>query len=175
LRRILIMLAAACVMAAALVAPASAADSYVLNVPKLLKNEIADLRPIAGVDILVPSTMRVFVKPSRIRGNGVRLDGGGYNIDVGVGSRCGGANACYVANFSAVRGEKPTFTKRVKLRGGRTGYWKGLTCGASCSPAAIQWVQKNVLYEIATKGTTAKNERGQLVALANSAIKAGPR
>ena len=46
-------------------------------------------------------------------------------------------------------------------------------CGASCSPAFIQWRENGVLYEIEFKGAT--KEKPTMIALANSAIRGGDR
>jgi hypothetical protein len=57
------------------------------------------------------------------------------------------------------------------------GRYKPLTCGASCSAPSIEWLAGGVLYTIQLKlnhGDEAK-DKASLVALANSAIKAGPR
>jgi hypothetical protein len=80
-----------------------------------------------------------------------------------------------LAGFAGEKDAKPSYRKKVKLTGGRTGYWKGITCGASCSPAEIQFKVGDVLYSIATKGVGLKKEKATLVGLANSALKAGPR
>ena len=63
------------------------------------------------------------------------------------------------------------------LRGGRTGYFKPLTCGGSCSPPLIQWRSRGNLYEIQAKIPDSSDAAAQrrLVAAANSAIGAGPR
>jgi hypothetical protein len=80
-----------------------------------------------------------------------------------------------VAAFFGERGAKPAFRKKASLARGITGYWKGLTCGASCSPGEIQWVQGGVLYDIQFKGVTPGGEKKTLVGLANQAIKGGSR
>ena len=49
----------------------------------------------------------------------------------------------------AGRGAPPAFKRTVSLARGITGYFKPVTCGASCSPAFVQWKQGGVLYEIA--------------------------
>ena len=70
---------------------------------------------------------------------------------------CNGANACFLASFSGERGGKPQFKKTVSLVHGITGYFRPVTCGASCAPAFIQWKEGKVLYEIENKGV-GKNE-----------------
>jgi hypothetical protein len=85
--------------------------------------------------------------------------------------QCGGATACFLAEFSGRRGGHPSFSHPVKLRGGVTGYYKPLSCGGSCSPPALQFLRSDVLYEIQAKVPRGKAD---LVAAANSALRAGP-
>jgi hypothetical protein len=63
----------------------------------------------------------------------------------------------------------------VKLRGGRTGYFKPLTCGASCSPPVIEWLEGDVLYWIQADAGNGRQEKRRLVRMANSALRHGPR
>ncbi|MEA2321285.1 MAG: hypothetical protein QOD81_1135 [Solirubrobacteraceae bacterium] len=90
---------------------------------------------------------------------------------------CGGATACFLASFSAERGATPAYRTRVRLRGGIPGWFKPLTCGASCSPPAVQYRRRGVLYEIAAKvpDATAAAQRRRLVRAADEALRIGPR
>jgi hypothetical protein len=60
----------------------------------------------------------------------------------------------------------------VKLALGMKGHYQPLSCGASCSPPSIAWIQKGVRYEIQAK---ALGGRKAFVAMANSAINNGNR
>jgi hypothetical protein len=174
--RILAVATAACVALAIIVAPVSAADdTAIVSPPKIFAPKLEKVRTKSGLDVLLPSRVRVYVKASRVAGKAVATDGR-YDLQLGVGRRCNGANVCFLASFGAVRGEQPsTEGTRVKLFGGRTGYFFPVSCGASCSPASIEWLEGDVLYSIATKGVTENRERSTLVKLANEAVKAGPR
>jgi hypothetical protein len=173
MRRLLVALAVTALAVAALASPAIAGDSAIVAPPSIFGPKLEKIRAKSGVDVYLPGKIRVYTKASRARGTATASDGT-YDLQIGIG-RCRGANACYLANFYALRGAEPAFGRRVTLTGGRNGYWKPITCGASCSPAAIQWLEGDVLYEIATKGVTLHREKSALVKLANSAIKAGPR
>ena len=81
------------------------------------------------------------------------------------------ANACAVASFSATKGRGRTATRKVTLANGRKGRYNPLSCGGSCSPPSIAWKERGVVYEIQTATAT----RAQLVKMANSAIRKGPR
>ena len=115
-------------------------------------------------------------KPSKIKAQ-TFASKGSYELDLGVGSHCGGATACFVAEFTGTKNEKPHFRTKVKLAGGKTGYYKPLSCGASCSPPAIEWRMGKNLYGIqfnSLESSPSKVKR-LFVKLANQAIAAGPR
>lgn len=122
--------------------------------------------------MLLPS--RYLAERQRLYGFGSG-DADGYGFSLATLKRCGGANACTVASFTAERGGEPTFTDEVPLPHGLTGHFKGLSCGASCSSQLIEWVQDGVLYTIQADAGTKRTERRRIVALANSAIRNGPR
>ena len=174
MRRSLAVLLAAVLTAALLAVPATAGQTDLVSPPKIFKSKLPGVKTKSGIDVFLPSHLRVFTSARRVKGD-VSTDDGFYDLELGIGSRCNGANACFIGNFTGTRGAEPAFGRRARLTGGRTGYWKGITCGASCSPAEIQWVEDDVLYTIATKAVGVKKEKATLVKLANSAIKAGPR
>ena len=173
MRRILAVLAAAAAAIALLAAPATAGDSALISPPSIFKTKLPNVKTKSGLDVYLPSHYRVFTN-RRVSGTATAEDGF-YDLEMGIGRRCNGANACFVGNFTGTRGADPAFGRKARLTGGRTGYWKGITCGASCSPAEIQWVEKGVLYSVSTKAVGVKKEKATLVKLANSAINAGPR
>jgi hypothetical protein len=172
--RTLAVLIGAVAAIALLAAPATAGDTAVVKPPALFEKNLPNVKTKSGIDVFLPSRLRVFTKASRVRPRAVARDGS-YDLQLGIGRRCNGANVCFVASFTGTRGEEPALGRRVRLDDGHRGYWKDITCGASCSPAEIQWVENDVLYTIATKGVTEKNVKRTLVKLANSAINAGPR
>jgi hypothetical protein len=147
-----------------------------VNVPKVFgQKKIDKAASLSGVDVLLPTRIGTNgIKPSRIRGSVGELNGG-YDLQLGVGRNCNGANACFVAAFFGNANGEIVYTKKVKLAGGKTGYFKPVTCGASCSPAAIQWKIGDVVYEIQYKGASQKKEKATMIGLANSANKAGAR
>ena len=168
--RRLLVIALALATAAAVAVPALAgAPNYRVNVPKKLRNVIPKVKQDTNVAVRVPARVRVGVRPRRLRGFGEGSKGE-YSMYIGFGKQCNGASVCTVAWFNAKRGGKFQYKRRVTLRGGRKGRYKPFTCGANCSPATIQWKQRKVRYEIAFGGN-----KKQLIAAANSAIKAGPR
>ena len=168
------LLAAAVAAIALLAAPAIAGETAVVKPPSLFKSQLPQVKEDSGIeDVYLPSNIRVFTSARRVRAN-VDAGEGNYNLILGIGRNCNGANVCLLANFAAIRGERAS-GRRVTLADGTKARWRDISCGASCSPAAIQFVKGGVLYEIATKGTTEKTVKATLVKLANSAIDAGPR
>ncbi len=176
MRRSLAILVVLCVDVGMLAVPATAGETAVVKPPSIFKKNLADVKRDSSIsDIYMPSNIRVFTRASRVRGS-VDASDDQYNLILGIGSRCNGANVCLLANFAGIRGERPASGgRRVNLSRGTRGYWRDISCGASCSPAEIQFVKRGVLYSIATKGVTERNVKATLVKLANSAIEAGPR
>jgi len=127
--------------------------------------------------VLLPDTLATgSTKPSSIKAQSFASKGS-YTLDLGVGKNCGGATACLVAEFIGIDNEKPHYKKKIKLAGGKTAYYKPLTCGGSCSPPAIEWRVGKVLYGIQynTLKSGASAQRADLVRLADQALAAGSR
>lgn len=160
-------------LALLLLAAPAAARTRNVDLPRLFHHQIAEIHRADGVaPVLLPQTM-----PSDFRRHypSGGTEGGDWFLSIGAVRDCGGATACFVASFSGQRGERPVGRIRVRLRGGRTGYFKALSCGASCSPPSVEWVQRGVLYAIQANVGTRRTEKRILLRMANSAIKHGPR
>ena len=170
-RRLLCLLTAAL----ALLGLAAVAHAKTYDVPTALGTtlERADARtPLA---ILLPTRLALdYDGRTFASGTGASRS---YSLSLAAARGCGGATACFLATFSAKRGGTPSLRRKVALRGGRTGYFKPLTCGGSCSPPIIEWVSRGNLYAIQAKipDATDAAQRRRMVAAANSAIGAGPR
>jgi hypothetical protein len=156
----------------AVAVPAFAASGDV-NVPAKFSALIPKVKKKSGLAVRLPSSIHVFVKPSKTFADGSATKKS-YFLELDAAKSCSGANACFLASFSGKRGGTPAFKKTVSLTHGITGYFKPVTCGASCSPAFIQWKEGGVLYEIENKGV-GKNEKKSMAKLANSAIRGGNR
>ena len=145
----------------ALLALSAVAVAKTYNIPASLGSALTSTDAKTPLAILVPSRLALDFD-GRVFASG----GGGstaYDLSLAGARNCGGANACFLASFEAERGARPSFKRRVALRGGRTGYFKPLTCGGSCSPPLIQWVPRSNLYTIQAKvpdGTDAASAAG---------------
>jgi hypothetical protein len=160
-------------LAALLLVPAVAsARTRNIDVPKKFEALLVEARQKTEVPILLPQKYRTDASTLVPSGGFARKR---YTFSLSAVQGCGGATACFIADFSAKRGEQPHYTREVRLRGGRTGYFKPLTCGASCSPPVIEWVEDGVLYWIQADAGNARQEKKRLVRMANSALWHGPR
>jgi len=163
--------AAATVTAAAPAAPAATAATQP-TLPSLFAHQIAAIhRAPHATPVLLPRSMPLDAARMFATGGAQRT---GYDLEIGAVRHCGGANACFVAGFTAARGGK-VFGRRVTVKGATRAGFVHLSCGASCSPPQIDFVWHGVLYTIQANLKTKQTDRAALVAAAQSAITAGPR
>jgi hypothetical protein len=162
LRPLLLALAAL-----ALTAPATAGATRTVVLPDLFATQIERAHAQTEVPILLPQTMRSDFRRHFPEG---RARPNAWRFDIGAVRHCHTATACFVAEFKAVRDRRPSAKRAIRLARGRTGYYRPLRCGASCSPPRIEWRERHALYSI-----QAKVRKRELVRMANSAIRNGPR
>ena len=165
MRRILLLALVATVLPAA---SASAAATRDVDLPQLFARQIERARLQTSVPVLLPQTLRSDFRRHFPEGRAVT---GAWRFDIGAAPGCGTATACFIAEFSGVRGRSPSARRTVRLARGRTGFYRPLRCGASCSPPSIQWRERRTLYTIQAKVPG----RRALVRMADSAIRNGPR
>ncbi len=140
--------------------------------PGLLTPTVAEVKTQTPLPILLPD---------RYPGGAQQLfpSGGGsekeYSIALAAAPDCGGATACFEADFRAQRGGRPFGRGKVTLARGRHGRFQPLSCGASCSAPSIPWKERGVTYTIQANVGNKRTERRILVKLANEAIRRGPR
>ena len=159
-------LAAAC-LAGLLAGPALAAThTTTANLLRVLAKPIASARR-GKARVFVPATIDAYSSPHLYGSGGATSQG--YDIQLANAPDCHDANACYVAEFSAGPG-KAIKGAVVTLARGLRGRYAASVCGASCNPATLEWSEFGINYTIGYIGT-----KRQLVALADAAIKAGPR
>lgn len=160
--------------AAVLGASAAPAAAQLVDVVAVLGGPLSRMEGKATVPVLLPDALDLDDETKLYGSGGVTKKG--YELSIAATRRCG-ANVCGFAFFSAQRGGRFAYPTKVKLRGGVPARFKGLTCGASCSPAAIQFKQHGVLYEISAKLGRPSDAalRTALAQAANEALKAGDR
>jgi hypothetical protein len=159
--------AIAFVAALAIVAPALAASSPA-NLLKALAVQITSAKK-GRVAVLLPTTLSADAPASRLYGSGGATSRG-YDIQLAYARNCFDATACFLAEFWGNPG-KIYLRTRVALALGIAGAYRGISCGASCAPATIQWKESGVLYTVQWRAGT----KATMIALADSAIEAGPR
>jgi hypothetical protein len=155
------------VAALGIVAPALAASSPA-NLLKVLAPQIASAKQ-GKVAVLVPATLSADAPAARLYGSGGATQRG-YDIQLAYARDCFDATACFLAEFWGNPG-KIDLKTRVALAHGITGAYRGISCGASCGPATIEWKERGVLYTIQWRAGT----KATMIALADRAIEAGPR
>ena len=143
-----------------------------VDLPELFESELARIDPKTSVPILLPQTMPDEFEEYFPTGFGRERR---WGLQLGAAEGCGGATACFIASFSGRTGGKPFGERRVKLARGRIGRFQPLSCGASCSPPAIEWKERGATYSISAEVATEATEVRVFKRMANSAIRNGPR
>jgi hypothetical protein len=159
-------------MLAPLLATLALAGTHDADLNALFAASLPKVHAKTRVAVLLPDTLPTEIDPLYPDAFATRR---GYELDLGGVPDCGGANACFEAEFTGSKGGKPFGMKRVALARGRDGRFKPLTCGASCSPPSISWSERGATYTIQANVGTQKTQRRILVKLANQAIRRGPR
>ncbi len=155
--------------ATALGAGAPRRQTVSVDVVAVLAGRLTSARR-GGVPVLLPQ--RYVADAPHVYGSGGAAPGG-YQLSLADAPGCDYATACFLAAFSGIRGGTPIAGTRVTLVGGIAGRYRATACGASCSPGEVSWVRGGVRYEV--QAAVIGPERATLVAMANSAISAGPR
>jgi hypothetical protein len=121
--------------------------------------------------VLLPRSMPLDAMHLYASGGAV---GASWDLEIGAVKNCGGANACFVAGFTAEKA-KSVYGKRVKVRGASKAGFVKLSCVASCAPPQIDYIVHGVRYVIQANLNSKRSDRAVLIAAAEAAIKAGPR
>jgi hypothetical protein len=148
-------------------APAAGAATRSIDLPRLFATQLERAHAQTEVPILLPQTMRSDFRRHFPEG---RARPSAWRFDIAAARGCNQATACFVAEFKAVRDGRPRARRTIRLARGRTGFYRPLACGASCSPPSVEWRERHALYSIKAKVT-----KRELVRMANSAIRNGPR
>ena len=135
--------------------------------PGLLTPTLPDVKASRELPVLLPSTF-ITKDKTKLYARGVG-DPSQYVVTLTNRKGCT-ANSCTVAYFSGYKGLKLSGGRTVALAKGFKGRYRPRSCGASCTPPSVSWTHNDILYSVQT-ATTRKN----LVKMANSAIKKGPR
>jgi alkylhydroperoxidase family enzyme len=146
-----------------------AAGFHNVNLPKLFSGPMAKVESHTSLPVLLPQRF-----PNEFR----RLFASGsghphrWRLSLRAAPNCG-ADVCFVADFTARRKGRPAGSKRVRLARGRTGFFTPRSCGGPCAPPTIEWRERHATFSI--QANVPDPERRRLIAMANSAIRHGPR
>ena len=151
----------------------AASSSNSVNVLNTFSKQIASIKKTSKVPVILPASLPFAGKVPKTYAVG-RGTLNSWVLVLAGAPKCGGANACFLASFDALRGGKLPGKSNLKLAGGQPAFYEGITCGASCSPASLWFVYHGVLYSWQHKDPP-KNTRSVLAKLAAQAIAAGPR
>jgi hypothetical protein len=142
------------------------------DVPSLFAHEIRAIDAShTAPPVLLPATVPLLRE--KLYGSG-GVDLLGWDLSIGGAKNCGNATACFIADFEAIKGGKALGTP-VMLKGATKAAYKPSSCGASCAPASIDFVVHGVLYDFQVATLDSHNGKATMIALAQSAINAGPR
>jgi hypothetical protein len=126
------------------------------------------LRRATRVPIRIPRTV-YFSTVSRVYATGTG-SAGAYDLELGFVPGCGGATACFAADFEGRRGGRVFGRDGVRLAGGIVGRFTPGSCGASCAPPEIQWVEHGAAYSLQLYGGRGGSDEAALIGYADSAI-----
>lgn len=150
------------------------------HLPAALASVLAEVKAKSHVEVLLPSELPqpfaeakyAIVESASENEYGISLY---YELNAG--------NSAFAAGFSA--DSQPNYgpkdipnVREVKLSHGLVGYFREVTCGGSCAPANIWWEEDHVLYSLQLKlrlDLSDQDQQREMIAVADSAILAGPR
>jgi hypothetical protein len=151
----------------------SAAARQVVDVPAAAGPALAKVHH-SGVAVLLPATASLDINRTThlFTSASVSRSRGEWGLSLSPVRNCF-ADACSLASFSGAKGQPLGYRiTNVALAQGLRGYLEPISCGGSCSPASIQWIERGVRYEFQAN---ALGGRREFVAMADSAIRAGDR
>jgi hypothetical protein len=153
-------------------AAADAVTAQRLDVPKTLTRVLPGVASRTTVPVRIPRYV-YFGTSHRVFGAGAAT-ARAYTLSLAFAQNCNGANACFAGDFTGRRGGSLAFRRHVSLAHGITGSFKPTSCGGSCSPPEIDWIQGGNRYSIQVKDTAGPSERAALIQLADQAIRRTP-
>jgi hypothetical protein len=159
-------------MLAPLLATLALAGVHDADLNALFAGALPKVKAKTEIAVLMPDTMPTDAKHLYAEHWQTKRN---YTLSLGAVRHCDEATACFETDFMGQKGGMPFGSKAVTLARGRHGRFKPLTCGASCSPPSVSWKERGATYTIQANVGNGRTERAILVAMANQAIRRGPR
>jgi hypothetical protein len=151
-----------------------ASSAHSIHPYAALKVALPSVKHHTSVAIFLPATLATAGADPKLYAGG-SATARTWDLELSGAPNCGGADACFIAGFSATRGGKlPAGFTKLKLSNGDPARFHPITCGASCAPATLWLTHKGVLYTWQLKDAP-KNVQATMAAAAASAVAAGPR
>jgi hypothetical protein len=147
---------------------------------EVFKSVLPRVKEKTRVPILLPTDLpQPLRKAKYVTIRKVQVDDYEISLYYTLGIGDAGFAASFVGQADAkYHAEDLPNTRKLKLPRGTTGFFRPVSCGGSCAPANLWWMDSGVLYQVQLKLSPTVGERDQereILALANSAINAGPR
>ncbi len=159
-------------IASSIIIPSAVAQSSRQSVATELQGILPELRQNTNLPILLPGNL-----PSDSEQLYVQqfVSKSSYSVEIGYTPECSGS-ACFVGHFSASRESYSQDGSPITLAKGIKGYFLEVTC-SRCGDSSLTWKQNGVSYLIRYKvqAETRQQILDEMMRMANSAIKAGPR
>jgi hypothetical protein len=154
----------------------AAGTSSAASSAKVFESAISLVKKSTQTQILLPSELPAPLQEKDIHFAQGSAKPNGYEITLFYEE--GAGYAAFVGYFAGeANGKLDTTKQKLNLANGITGYFKGKSCGGSCSPSQIQWLLGSTAYTIQLKLSvkTKAEEEQALISVANSAILGGAR
>ncbi len=150
------------------------------EIAQVFVSHLSEIKQKTKVPVLLPSDLPQPIAKAKYSAVGdLQAD----KYEIGLYYELGAGDAGSAAFFKGQT--KPKYepkvlpnAKKVKLVRGTWGYFREVSCGGSCAPANLWWIYGGSLYQIQLElqSTMSESEpENKIVAVANSAIAAGPR
>ena len=148
--------------------------------PEALAPALSEVKTKSRIAVLLPSKLpRPFTKAKHAIVQTASENEYGISLYYELGGGDSSFAALFAANAHHNYAPKDIGNvDEVKLVDGLVGYFRPVSCGGSCAPANLWWEKDHVLYQIQLKLSSTLPENDQqkaIIAVANSAILAGPR
>lgn len=143
---------------------------------QIFRATVQSLKKVTNVPVRLPSQLPNSVTRQRLYVSS-QANANGYSVLLESHPQCARTNACYVGSFHAQRGGEGILAdeEQVQLVNGITGSYQPLSCGGSCTPPTIKWIENGVLYSIQMRVTRDKAEaKREMIQLAKLSISEQP-
>ncbi len=100
-----------------------------------------------------------------------------YTIHLESDPDCHQADVCFVGVLKAQKGGALSYPDAVMIDKVIQGRYQPAACGTTCTPPAIEWKMNGVLYtaQLTLRARTARDQRSEMLQVADSATRSGAR